>query len=1034
MTVVVVLLCVASAVAATNGITTVVGERGAGFAGDGGPARDGKVSFPVDVTVMPDGGYLIADQVNHRVRRVAPDGTISTVAGSATAGSGGDGGPATSATLNAPSGTGILSDGSILIADANNNRVRKVAPNGTISTVAGTGAAGFFGDDGAATSATLSFPFDIAVAPDDSYLIADLDNHRVRRVSPAGIITTFAGTATAGLDGDGGAAKDAQLNKPAGVAFTADGGVLIADSGNHRVRRVQPGGTISTAAGDGFARFGGDGNPATAASLNTPTRVAVAPDGAFLIADRLNHRVRRVSSSNVISTIAGKGTAGSTGDGGPATQAQLNEPLGVAATAGNDALVADTFNHRIRLVDDGDPPGGPEPPPLPEPPPPREHTLLGTITYEPAFGVGYRGLGALGPFAAPLPPQSVTVTLRGGDGGVVAERSLARPRGEERGEGDPTAPISYRFDGLGPCGACSVVLAAASTVQDVRPVSFGGEAGQTDADLVYGRTTQAGAVEGSVLVPFGANPRDLDVAILDSGGRVLAETSRARSCGDDGGPCGSRSSYDYRLTGLPLAATPVRAVLKQAKEGQGRRQPVEVDSAEFTLDPSGVTTAPDLTGIADPPAAAKGRTLYGQINFRAPFAPGARKASDLDVPNRELKDLTVELRGPDGAVRERLRKFRLTSLGYTGYQFQRLEACAECTLRLLDGKRVVSRVQVTIPDVAPSVTRRDLNFSDAGEPEFVAGAISAGDTRARRLKVVVTDAVTGEQLASSAEGDRACSSDGTRCPTGDTMLYRLGGVPPEREVVLTLQVAGRASDSRRIRTAPEDEVTQAPTLVVPYGRGPRSLQGTVVNAGPFGPGGEPRERARRTVLTARLLDENQDEVRRAPVRPPDVADGTGRSNTFTLDDLPACESCTLELLRADGTVDDRVPVGVRADSPSVTVADLRWQALTGGAYVQGDVVLRGRTVPKELSVRVLTSDGKVLADSSRVGRGGDGGEQPGKRLAYRLGGIPRDAGRVRVVVLTRNKRLASTTVTLAPGTADTMVPDLRVDPPGRDGR
>lgn len=348
-------LWAASASAAAGDISTVAGTGTAGFSGEGGAATAAQLSFPVAVTAAPGGGYAIADQVNNRVRKVAPDGTITTIAGSGTAGFDGDGGPATSAKLNAPSGLGFLPDGSLLIADANNNRVRKVAPGGTISTVAGTGAAGFGGDGGPATSAQVNFPYDIAVRADGSYLIADTDNNRVRVVSAGGVIDTYGGTGGAGA-----------LSKPFGVALAADGSVLIADTFNHRVRRATSGGAIATVAGTGAAGFLGDGGPAIEARLNLPTRVAVMPGGGYLIADRANHRLRRVSPSDVISTVAGNGTGGFGGDGAPATAAQLNQPVGVAVTSDDDFLIADTFNHRIRSVDAGDP----APPPPPPPPPP----------------------------------------------------------------------------------------------------------------------------------------------------------------------------------------------------------------------------------------------------------------------------------------------------------------------------------------------------------------------------------------------------------------------------------------------------------------------------------------------------------------------------------------------------------------------------------------------------------------------------------------------------------------------------------------
>jgi hypothetical protein len=302
------------------------------------------------VAATADGGFLVADSENRRVRRVSPAGTITTVAGTGADGYSGDGGPATAAELSRPSGVAATADGGFLIADQFTYTVRRVSPAGTITTVAGTGTPGFGGDGGPATAAQLSFPEGVAATADGGFLIADQENHRVRRVSPGGTITTVAGT-VAGPAGDGGAATAAELNTPTGVAATADGGFLIADFANHRVRRVSPGGTITTVAGTGAPGFAGDGGPATASRLKFPHGVAATADGGFLIADQENRRVRRVSPGGTITTVAGNGAAGAELDGGPATASPLSLPQGVTATADGGFLIADGSRNRIRFVD-----------------------------------------------------------------------------------------------------------------------------------------------------------------------------------------------------------------------------------------------------------------------------------------------------------------------------------------------------------------------------------------------------------------------------------------------------------------------------------------------------------------------------------------------------------------------------------------------------------------------------------------------------------------------------------------------------------
>jgi hypothetical protein len=359
------MLCAAAAAGSAGDINTVAGTGTPGGVGDGGPAAVAELQTPTNVSATPDGGYLIVDQGNSKVRRVAPDGTITTVAGNGTAGFSGDGGPATSAQLNAPNAAVMRANGDILIADSNNHRVRLVS-GGSIMTVVGDGTATFGGDGGPASAAKVRFPVGLAVTSDGGYLIADNDNHRIRQVDAGGNIATVAGTGTPGYNGDGIAATSAQLNNPSGVAVMPDGGFVFTEQEGQRVRRVAPGGTIATIAGDGSAGFAGDGGPGTAATLNSPTGIAATSAGEVLVADFNNSRVREIASDGTIATIAGTGNASFSGDGGAATAAELNKPLGVAIEATGDALVADTFNHRVRRLDRAGG-GGPPPPPPPVP-------------------------------------------------------------------------------------------------------------------------------------------------------------------------------------------------------------------------------------------------------------------------------------------------------------------------------------------------------------------------------------------------------------------------------------------------------------------------------------------------------------------------------------------------------------------------------------------------------------------------------------------------------------------------------------------
>ena len=280
-------------------------------------------------------------------------GCIHTVAGTGAAGYGGDGGPATAAQLNGAHGVAADGAGNFLVADSNNHRVRRVdAAGGTIATVAGTGVAGYGGDGGAATAARLNGPYHAVADGAGNLYVADTNNHRVRRVDAAdGTIATIAGTGVAGHGGDGGAATAARLNNPVRLALDRAGNLYVADAGNHRVRRIDAAdGTISTVAGTGDPGSDGDGGPAVDARLFSPYGLAVDGAGNVFVAT-FGHRVRRVDASGNIATVAGTGRTGFGGDGGAATAARIDSPHDVAVDTAGNLYVADTTNHRVRRVD-----------------------------------------------------------------------------------------------------------------------------------------------------------------------------------------------------------------------------------------------------------------------------------------------------------------------------------------------------------------------------------------------------------------------------------------------------------------------------------------------------------------------------------------------------------------------------------------------------------------------------------------------------------------------------------------------------------
>ena len=381
-------------VAANGTITTIAGNGVAGFAGDGGPAVSAQLNLPYGLAVDGSGAVFVADLGNNRVRRIAPNGTIGTVAGSGTSLlSAGDGGPATAATLMGPRNVAIDSGGNLYIAEFDGHRIRKVATDGTISTYAGTGVAGFSGDNGSPSQAQLAYPAGMTFDSGGALYIADSGNNRVRRIM-AGLIATvvgsagsslvtpvavavgpnttiyvadfnplvhllntsgtwsvFAGVGTSGFSGDGGPAALAQLTQPHDLLRDTAGNLYVADG--IRVRKVNSAGNIQTVAGDGYLNAVGDFGTATNAVLNQPSAVSLDTLGNLYIADTGTQRVRQVAPGGIITTVAGTGTASSSADKISSVTATLNFPMGVALDANQNLIISDTQNQRVREVTAG---------------------------------------------------------------------------------------------------------------------------------------------------------------------------------------------------------------------------------------------------------------------------------------------------------------------------------------------------------------------------------------------------------------------------------------------------------------------------------------------------------------------------------------------------------------------------------------------------------------------------------------------------------------------------------------------------------
>lgn len=331
-------------------ITTVVGNGIGGYSGDGGLATLAQIKNPNAIVFDTSGNFYVADNANNRIRKINALDTITTFAGNGTAGYNGDNGLAISAEINVPTAISYDKFDNLYIADALNHVIRKVNTSGIITTFAGTGTQGYSGDNGPAASANLSIPIGLVFDTLGNLFVSEQGNGTIRKINTSGTIITIAGTGTNGYNGDNIPAISAQLYAPGHITFDGQGNLYISDQTNNRIRRIDSSGIITTVAGTGISGYTGDNAAATSAQLYSPFGIICDKSGNIYFSDAWNHVIRKINAAGIITTIAGTGASGYNGDGIVATTAQLYYPEGIALDTAGNLYISDSFNHRIRKV------------------------------------------------------------------------------------------------------------------------------------------------------------------------------------------------------------------------------------------------------------------------------------------------------------------------------------------------------------------------------------------------------------------------------------------------------------------------------------------------------------------------------------------------------------------------------------------------------------------------------------------------------------------------------------------------------------
>ncbi len=631
-----------------GGLTTVAGNSVQGFAGDGGPAAAAELDSPAGLAVDATGNLYIADSHNHRVRLVtAATGVVTTIAGSGVAGYSGDGGLAVAARLALPTALALDAAGNVYVADTDNHRVRRITTGtGQITTVAGNGIEGFGGDGGLATAAAIDSPNGLAIDGAGNLFLADTHNGRVREVNAAtGLISTVAGAATQAYGGDGGAAKVAGLALPRGLTIDAAGNLYVADSANHRIRRISAAGTITTIAGEGTEAFAGDGTPAASASLDSPRAVAVSPAGLVTLADSGNQRLRQIDAlpTPTIHTIAGSGSTAPLGTlslSGPSVVTYGGSTLTATLTATTLATEVITFLDTV---------GGP--------------VVLGTAPLD-ATGTATFSTGSLAAGAHLLiavyggdtshgPAQSSILAL------TVTPRALtatANPMSILYGQAIPA--LSGSLGGVLPQDAGSVSVAFSTTAVALAPVG----AYPINATLIGSAATNYSVATSPVSLSITKAPSSVGVSVPTNNpslGSPVTLTLQALSS-TSGVPTGSVTLLDGGATLSVLPLSNGGAAFSTSTLGLGTHVLSAMYSGDANFLPGTsattnvtVDTAPDFTLVATGAAsqtipAGSSATFHFSIAAIGPALTGPITLAVQGVPRGATASLSQSYVPPGG--------------------------------------------------------------------------------------------------------------------------------------------------------------------------------------------------------------------------------------------------------------------------------------------------------------------------------------------------------------------------------------------------